>query len=763
VSGLPEVTPKRLYGTPFAIALVVLTLVGLWSAQQPPATIGVDAPLDQFSATRALGVQTRIFSPEQPHPLGSAANARFRSRIVAELGALGLEPEVRSRPVCAPYGVCGTPYNIMARVRGEHSDQLVVLATHYDSVFAGPGAGDAAASVGAILEIARALKAGPPLKHDVLLLIDDGEEAGLLGARAFLQEPEAKQVRAYINMEARGSRGLSRLFETTDGNATFAKLFASHLPHPSTSSLFFEIYKLLPNDTDLSVFRTGDGVGIGMAFAEGAAHYHTPLDDLAHLDPRTVQDQGESALALARAFVGHEGALKSSDDAVYFDVLGRFVVFWPQGISWVFFALSFIGTFVWYRRLGTDRPKWGHADLVAFGQTAALLAVTGMAWVLQWLFGLADWLPTRWQANLDLMGLWFACFGVVVLLLIQCLPWVRRQTEVMRLYGVLLLMLLGAVVLWRWLPGAVYLLLVPWMLGVLVLTVRPNATAVAAGVLTAALLITFGPLLMWLYDLLGSGVLFVLAPLAAWVLMPILSLDLPQIRRPRVLGVLLLVLIGLLTADVSRAPFDDHTPMPLAIGVVQTSDVTKLVYQSEVKPGHAGFQRVIGRANTRESVFPWSKALVSAATPDPATVAPVVPPVIDVIDVRSETEGTEVWRVTIRSQRGAELVGFALPASIPRSAIRVNGASVTAGAKVNRDIGQDWLSWTVYGDEADIEVTVPKDATPEGFAFDRKAGLPEGALPYATRRDEEHAVTAHGGDSHWAITAMRFVREAGAP
>ena len=49
---------------------------------------------------------------------------------------------------------------------------------HYDSVPFGPGAADDGAGVVTLLETARALKAGPPLKNDVIFLFTDGEEAG---------------------------------------------------------------------------------------------------------------------------------------------------------------------------------------------------------------------------------------------------------------------------------------------------------------------------------------------------------------------------------------------------------------------------------------------------------------------------------------------------------------------------------------------------------------------------------------------------------
>ena len=51
----------------------------------------------------------------------------------------------------------------MARVRGRDAGKpAVLLACHYDSVAAGPGAADDGAGVATTLEVARALTSGPP-------------------------------------------------------------------------------------------------------------------------------------------------------------------------------------------------------------------------------------------------------------------------------------------------------------------------------------------------------------------------------------------------------------------------------------------------------------------------------------------------------------------------------------------------------------------------------------------------------------------------
>src|SRR4029453_6210943 len=87
------------------------------------------------------------------------------------------------------YAEVGYIRNVLARFPGRTpGGPAVVLMAHYDGVPGGPAAADAGSGPAAILETLRALRAGPPLAHDVIALITDGEEAGLLGAAAFVRE-----------------------------------------------------------------------------------------------------------------------------------------------------------------------------------------------------------------------------------------------------------------------------------------------------------------------------------------------------------------------------------------------------------------------------------------------------------------------------------------------------------------------------------------------------------------------------------------------
>lgn len=300
----------------------------------PPAPVGADAPADRFSAERALAVLERLVGEGSPHPVGTPANDAVRERLLAELAALGLEPETQAALGCnLRFEVCADVVNVIARLPGGGDGPVVLLAAHYDSVGAGPGAGDDLAGVAALLEAARALLAGAPTPNPVALLFTDGEEAGLLGARAFLGHPLAPEVGVVANLEARGSRGPSFLFETSADNAWLIRAFASQARRAVTSSLLYEVYRLLPNDTDLTEFRGFGMAGVNFAFVGGLPHYHTPLDSVANLSLASLQHHGENALAAARAFGDADLAAPPAGAAVFTYVAPGLVLQAPLGAT----------------------------------------------------------------------------------------------------------------------------------------------------------------------------------------------------------------------------------------------------------------------------------------------------------------------------------------------------------------------------------------------------------------------------------------------
>ena len=284
---------------------LVATLMGLgvlWlglSAWTPPSVTNVTG---EFSAKNAWPDLELISA--QPHPTGSLALARLHAWLQGELEAAGLGVEVHEgtevRQSWAGTWVGAPTLNRVATLPGSAPTGVVALMVHTDSVPTGPGAGDDGAAVAALLSVARVLAADPPLANTVRLVFTDGEELGLFGARLLEREGFFDDVDAVINVEGRGNAGPALLFETGEGSNALISAFA-RLPHPMGSSLAPEVYRRMPNDTDFTIPRELGLPGLNFAHLSNFGSYHAPHDDPAHLDPRTLQQQGEILLGMARS------------------------------------------------------------------------------------------------------------------------------------------------------------------------------------------------------------------------------------------------------------------------------------------------------------------------------------------------------------------------------------------------------------------------------------------------------------------------------
>jgi hypothetical protein len=383
--------------------------VGIWllsaHGQSRPPALGTDAPAIQFSAGRADAVLGRVLNRQRPHPAGSAESAAVRARILKELAELGIPARTETRMSCFSEKrwssiSCGTITNIVADVspgqgnsqENSHGKQILLMA-HTDSVAAGPGAGDDGSGVAAILEGIRALKArGLAGGHPIAALLTDGEENGMLGAAAYLRDPVARtRTGAVINMESRGNQGVSYLFQTGAGDARLIELYARAVPHFAASSLYAEIYKYMPNDTDMTPFLAAGVTGYNFAFIGNAAQYHTPLDRRENIDPRSLQQHGENLVELTDSLRRTDPASLKSGNAIYLDVLGRWLPRLPQRWSLplsiaAFAAIALAG---WLGRGNIRRPFLGL--LMPLVLLAGCIAMGfGLHGLAAWISGHAD-------------------------------------------------------------------------------------------------------------------------------------------------------------------------------------------------------------------------------------------------------------------------------------------------------------------------------------------------------------------------------------
>ena len=379
------------------ISLAALA-AGIWllSVFTPwrPGALGPETPPAQFSATRADAVLARILSEQRPHPAGSAEAEAVRGRILQELSAMGIFARTQIGMSC--HGdrrwdniPCATVTNIIAEaVPG--TGKAVVLMAHSDSVAAGPGAGDDGSGVAILLETIRALKARHlEGAHPITAIFTDGEENGLLGANLFLQDPARRAgIGAVINVEARGNQGPSYLFQTSKGNGPLIALYARGVQRYATSSLYSEIYKYLPNDTDMTPVLAAGIPGYNFAFIGNVAQYHTSLDRRENLDLRSVQSQGDAALALADELAHADYQSLKGEDDVYLDVLERWLPRLPQHralpAAIIVFLMIALAGYVTRGRRDAGPPL-----LAALMPPLLLVGALGIGFVLH---GLAAWI-----------------------------------------------------------------------------------------------------------------------------------------------------------------------------------------------------------------------------------------------------------------------------------------------------------------------------------------------------------------------------------
>ena len=333
------------------LLLALLGAFGLaWATAGPPAPMTVAAPPDVFAAGRAMADVRTV--GQRPHPTGSADNARVRAYLIQRLQALGL----RVRTQTAAMDAAGTErlaewshadashtpvVNIVGVLPGHDPiAPATLLMAHYDSVWGSPGAADDAAGVAGILETLRALNTDGPPARDIVVLLSDGEELGLEGAKAFFAaDPLARRVATAVNFETRGGGGRALMFETSASNGALMGLYGA-VAHPAANSVSVLVYKSLPNNTDFTVALAHGVQGFNIAFVGRAALYHSPLATPDRLEQGSLQHMGEQALTLARGLAYGAGAGARAEDRAFSDVYGVTLLSLPTWAGWLVLGLS---------------------------------------------------------------------------------------------------------------------------------------------------------------------------------------------------------------------------------------------------------------------------------------------------------------------------------------------------------------------------------------------------------------------------------------
>jgi len=708
--------------------VVVFAAVMLANLAIAPDPVRGTNAADQFDARAARERLARVLGDETPHPVDSAREDALRERLLSEIRALGYEPEIHEAFSChgdtrGPYVECAQVRNIVFSA-GPASGPAVLAAAHYDSVPAGPGSSDDGIGVAVWLQIAAQIKEAP-LKRRVIFLITDGEEAGLLGAQAFVRsDPLYASVQAVVNLEARGTRGLAPFFETNRPNADAVRTYAAGATRPLANSIMADIYDLLPNSTDIAVLRRPGLDIVNMALIDGIENYHTPRDSIASQDLASVQHMGDQALATLNGFALHANG-GANETLVFADIGTRAFLVLPAGLSMAALGgCAAVALMLFWRR--TPAPRWRSVLL----PLAALVATAALTFALGFAFNALK--AGYWHAHPEFTRAWTALSAMAVL----------SGLSVTIGQGVTRAALGGAAMAWFGLVGFLGSLALSG-LSVLFL---PVAAIYASGALLS---------LAWRPALSIGSVLAALVALVLWA--PILALfeitlgyDLPLVEAV-VVVLIMLPCVGFLTPETGRRwpalaagvaalaalfvtaltpSFSELRPHALNVTYVKDEDA----HTAYIVAGSARFALPPSVAHMASfapaQIFPWDKRR-SWTAPEPlqnlaAADAAVISDAI--------AGGKRVVRLRL-APNGAYAIVLRIPIAANPETVVMNGAPAVFGKPEGDD---DFAVVTCAGRacaNATIDITLGANGTHEPWYLSGSTlGVIQATAPIAAAR-----------------------------
>jgi Peptidase family M28 len=745
--------------TPWQFALLSLAILIclcrlIACCYQPPEPLKLDAPPELFSAARAYEQLRRLLGEESPHPTGTRSDAKLTERLLRELDRLGLKATSSERWVIVSrdgQSVLNRIQNVVAVISSSHPEKRsIMLACHHDSVAAGPGASDDGTSMAAFLEVGRALQLQAPLPRPVVLLFTDGEESGLVGARDFCDNnPLREHVGIVLNFEARGTRGGSLMFETSRGNRWMIDQVGKGVRKPMTSSAYVEVYRMMPNTSDLAVFMDRGLSGLNFAYIDGVNSYHTSRDNLQSIDLRSMQHHGDNALQLVRQLLSSniEQGMRADEDAVYTDLFARWIIMWPQSLGPWFSGFALV-IMVWIAHSGRV-----YFQLTAGGVIkgilcwlAVLLGAVFSSWCGWWLLRAADAIPTPFPGGVD-RDVWMlyllGCMGVFAVS-----ASIRINPGIFWIVNAVLGALSAAVLSFTF-SGFSYL----WLL--------PTAANVASGLtlwrkrfsrerlFIACILMSlvngtvWFPVCLLLPEALGLSVAPVFGALMAMLLLPLVPtfLDL-QPRRLVQIGLVVFALAFVLCVQgIRTSPFSPESPRQVNLQLIERSGLNEAHLTVQPVDGSVPSASIGQNKKLYELGMNSGQSRDYYMTPSERFAMPD----ITVLNWRSNGIGQNTVIACVRSRRSAPYLSIGTPQSINVTEVTVDG--VRFAVPKSR-----WLRVRGLPDEG-INVQFEWIGGPE-LAFtvaDLTFELPVWLAQVITARDKLPGCQAYLGDTSVAI------------
>ncbi len=599
--------------TVLSLLLIVVAVYWSFRALLPQYQTDSDAPESSFSADRALLHVTQI--SKAPHAVGFKNHSKVRDYIISELEKLGLQTTVQEGHTAGDWANYSKATNILARIKGREDGKALLLLSHYDSsTHSSFGASDAGSGVATILEGVRTFLARHKQpKNDIIILITDAEELGLNGADLFVKDHAwTKDVGLVLNFEARGSGGPSyMLMETNRGNANLIKEFIKANPeYPVANSLAYSIYKMLPNDTDLTVFREdADIEGFNFAFIDDHFDYHTALDTSDRLDRNTLMHQGSYLMPMLTHFSEADlSKMKSLSDYVYFNVPIFKMVSYPYDWIWPMFVLACI-CFMILIFLGFKRGVLNVKDILkGFVPLLLALIVNGIVGYYSWTF--LKWVYPEYQDMLHGFTynghayiFAFALFSVSICFYLYHKFRVVKTTNLLIAPIFIWLIICGLVA--NYLQGAAFFIIPVFgaLVAFYILIHQKNPNAFLLVFLGLPAIFIFAPFIKMFPVGLGLKMMVattLLTTLLFFLLLPIFT----RYRNKGALAWLFLLLfLGFMVSAHMDSGFDENSPKPTSLLYVLDVDTQEAKWATyENVPSQWTSQYVINKESAQDKL-----------------------------------------------------------------------------------------------------------------------------------------------------------------
>jgi len=279
-----------------SVLLLALSAGACLAAQAP-------APFDSSRAYAHVRDQVAL----GPRPAGSPANVKVREYIVRTLAQSGYKAVEQPFEASTPIGPVRMA-NIVATLPGERTERIAI-ASHFDTKpineFRFVGANDGGSSTGALLELARVLKARPKPRFTIEFLFFDGEEAWgewrdpnhTYGSRHYVSAARGAgtlaSLKALILLDMIGDRGLN-LRRDTNSTPWLTDIVWSTARRLGHDAHFLD--EPFPVEDDHIPFLRAGVPAVDLIDLD-YADWHTAGDVLDKVSARSLQVVGDVVLA----------------------------------------------------------------------------------------------------------------------------------------------------------------------------------------------------------------------------------------------------------------------------------------------------------------------------------------------------------------------------------------------------------------------------------------------------------------------------------